>query len=263
MSKQITVLITGATGNVGSKLRNHLGDRYALKLIDRDSCGDPDITEMDLSNWDDRIVQLFSDVDVVVHLAADPYDTKSWEELIPSNLDALANVFIAATMARVPRVIFASSNHVMGGYKNETGIGRWLTTKLAHKPGTHYESPVDNQCDSTPYGAMKLCGERLGRSYAQSTNAVCIAIRLGWVNRIGENQLQDLPSDADIWFKRMWLSTRDLGQLMEQAIKVSKPSKSFLVLNGMSDNENMVWDIEATKVELGYQPKDGFGLLSR
>jgi nucleoside-diphosphate-sugar epimerase len=252
-----TVLITGAQGNIGKKLRAHLSDRYTLKLLDINSGGDPDITVMDLSKWDDRILGLCSGVDAIVHLAADPYDNKSWLELMPPNLDALNNIFIAAVKAQVPRVIFASSNHTMGGYKDTERKGRWLTTELEPKPGTEYEGPGDTLNDSTPYGAMKLCGERLGLCYAQSTTGVCIAIRVGWVNRAGENRPEDLPEEANTWFKRMWLSTRDMCQLMEQSITVPKPPGTFLVVNGMSDNEGMVWDIDYTHKVLGYSPQDG------
>lgn len=255
-----TVLITGAQGNIGKKLRGHLSGLYKLKLLDMSSGGDSDITVIDLSQWDDRIPELFSGVDAVVHLAADPYDNKSWLELMPPNLDALNNVFVAAIKARVPRVIFASSNHAMGGYKNIQRSGRWLSTELEPKPGTQYNGPADTQNDSTPYGAMKLCGERLGLCYAQSAGGVCIAVRIGWVNRAGENRPEDLPTEADIWFKRMWLSTRDMCQLMEQAIIVPQSPGSFVVVNGMSDNEGMVWDIEYTRQVLGYLPKDGLTL---
>ncbi len=260
MSKQITVLITGAAGNIGKKLRMHLSGRYTLKLLDIAAASDPDLTSIDLSNWDDRLIDLFKDVDVVVHLAADPNDNKTWEELISSNLDALSNVFIAAIKAQVPRVIFASSNHVMGGYSIGSGEGRWLTTKLEHKPGTDYEAPPGNRCNSTPYGAMKLFGERLGKCYALTAGAVFIAIRIGWVNRIGDNRQEDLPADANVWFRRMWLSNRDMCQLMELAITVPKEPKSFLVINGMSDNQGMVWDIEDTSAILGYRPADSLKL---
>jgi len=108
---------------------------------------------------------------------------------------------------------------------------------------------------------MKLFGERLGKCYAVSAKAVCIAIRLGWVNRIGNNRPEDLPSEAPIWFKRMWLSTSDMCQLIEQAITVQKDPGSFLIVNGMSDNEDMVWNIEETKRLLGYAPNDGLKRL--
>lgn len=164
MTDNKTVLITGAAGNIGKKLRAHFGDRYTLKLLDIKPQGDPSVVVMDLSIWDDRLVELLEGVDVVVHLAADPNENKSWEELIAPNLDALNNLFIAAIKARVPRVVFASSNHAMGGYADETGDGRWLTTELEHKPGTKHEwtrgrfTWTISSLDSTAYGAMKISG---------------------------------------------------------------------------------------------------------
>ena len=274
-------MITGASGNIGKKLQANWQGRYTLRLLDRHQSENEAVALIDLSNWSDSIVQHFQGADVIVHLAADPYDTKSWKELIAPNLDTLCNVFLAAMKARVPRVIFASSNHVMGGYKNDAGSGRWLTTELDPKPGTNYESSLydssseDNetsQClssrangesprlNSTPYAAMKLFGERLARSYASACDAVAIAIRIGWVYREGDNRPEDLPPEADLWFKRMWLSTADMTQLIEQAIAVPLPAKTFLVVNGMSDNENMVWDIENTRSILGYKPADGLKL---
>jgi nucleoside-diphosphate-sugar epimerase len=257
MKKKQTILITGASGNVGKKLRAHLEGRYELRLLDNDTAGDSKIVGMDLGTWDEGLIDILSGVDVLVHLAADPSDAKPWEELISSNLDALSNVFAAAVITRVSRVVFASSNHVMGGYSGRSDAGRWLSTKLDHLPGTLYDWPGFGVCDSTPYGAMKLCGERLTRAYAQCANAVGIAVRLGWINKIRENRPEDLPANASRWFKQMWLSTDDLCQLMEQAIVVPKEPKTFIVVNGMSDNEGMVWDIEETKQLLGWVPKDG------
>jgi len=252
-----TVLITGAQGNIGQKLQAHLQGRFTLKLLDKNAGGNADVIVVDLSRWNDRLVDLFRGVDAVVHLAADPNESRSWGEIIPPNFDALINVFAAATKANVPRLVFASSNHVMGGYKDAEGKGRWLTTDLDPKPGTHFEWTPGRLSDSTPYAATKLFGERLGYCYTQSTSGVCIALRIGWVNAAGENRPEDLPADAPTWFKRMWLSTRDMCQLVERAITVEQPPHSFHVVNGMSDNAGMVWDIDHTRQVLGYIPQDG------
>src|SRR5262245_19976200 len=47
-----TVLITGASGNLGTKLRNQLQGRYELCLLDRNPRGDAAIRSADLSIWD-------------------------------------------------------------------------------------------------------------------------------------------------------------------------------------------------------------------
>src|SRR5437763_875208 len=114
-----TVLITGAAGNLGSKLRRHLEGRFDLRLLDVDPRGDSAIVRADLSRWDAAWVDHFCNVDVVVHLAADATAQQTWPKLIGPNVDAVANVFEAAGQEAVDRVVFASSNHVMGGYKDD------------------------------------------------------------------------------------------------------------------------------------------------
>ena len=113
-----TVLITGACGNIGRKLRAAWADVYDLVLIDKAAPqDDPDVIAADLAILDDDWITHFHGVDTVVHLAANGDEFAPWEELIGPNLDALANVFHAAALAGVERVIFASSNHVMGEYQ--------------------------------------------------------------------------------------------------------------------------------------------------
>src|SRR6266404_4599910 len=131
------VLITGATGNLGSKLRRHLEGRYALRLLDIDPCGDRAVHHADLGCWDRGWVDQFEGVDVVVHLAADPTAHQSWTNLIGPNIDGTIHVFEAAVQGRVKRVVYASSNHVMGGYQDEREPAR-LTTEIPPRPGTHY-----------------------------------------------------------------------------------------------------------------------------
>ncbi len=81
-----------------------------------------------------------------------------------------------------------------------------------------------------------------------------VAVRIGWVWR-GANRPQDLPPDREEWFRRMWLSNRDYCQLMERCISADL-SERFVVVNGMSANRGMRWDIEKTQRLLGYEPQD-------
>ena len=244
-----TVLVTGAAGNLGAKLHRHLEGRYDLRLLDRDPGGDHAIHAADLSRWDEAWVRLFAGVDAVVHLAADPTAIRDWPELIAPNIDATIHTYEAAARCGVRRFVFASSNHVMGGYKDEAGA---ITPEMPPRPGTHYYSGGEAR-DSTPYAAAKLFGERLGACYAESRGLSVVAVRIGWVWR-GENQPWDLPSDREAWFRQMWLSNRDYCQLMERCI-VAELSERFVIVNGMSANTGMRWDLTATK-RLGYVPRD-------
>jgi len=252
MAERKTILITGAAGNLGAKLRLHLEGRYTLRLLDINPLCDPGISRADLARYTLDWVEHFRDVDTVVHLAADPTAHQTWTQLIGPNIDALINVFQAAAMMKVRRVVYASSNHVMGGYKDLAEPAR-LTTELAPLPGTRYVVDSEER-DSTGYGSAKLFGERVGKCYSDIPGLSVIAVRIGWV-KVGANRPQDIPPERGSWFKLMWLSNRDFCQLIEKCI-LADPKLRFAVINGMSANTGMRWDIEYTKKLVGYEPLD-------
>ena len=62
-----TVLMTGAGGNIGSKLRAHFSTlEWTLRLLDVDARGDAEIQAVDLAEWNDAWVAQFVDVDTVI-----------------------------------------------------------------------------------------------------------------------------------------------------------------------------------------------------
>jgi uronate dehydrogenase len=187
-----------------------------------------------------------------VHLAADPTAHQTWPNLVGPNVDAVVNVFLAAVRAGVRRVVYASSNHVLGGYLDDPEAGR-LTTDLPPRPGARYVSNGEPR-DSSAYGSAKLFGERVGKCFAEAHGLSVIAVRIGWV-RPGENRAEDVPPERGPWFRLMWLSNRDYCQLMERCLLADLPAP-FVVVNGMSANTGMRWDLGATRRLLGYEPQD-------
>jgi len=251
MSEAKHVLITGAAGNLGTKLRQHLQGRYPLRLLDIDTRGDQAVMAADLSRWNEGWVDQFRGVDVVIHLAGNPKAHASWPEVIGPNIDATIHVFQAAVLTGVSRVIFASSNHVMGGYQEDPNPAV-LMTDTVPRPGTRYMVEGERR-DSTPYAAAKLFGERLGKCYAEAHGLSVIAVRIGWV-RPGENLAREIPPERGPWFRLMWLSNRDFCQLMERCILADLPMP-LTVINAMSANTGMRWDIDSTRQLIGYEPR--------
>jgi NAD(P)-dependent dehydrogenase (short-subunit alcohol dehydrogenase family) len=240
-----TVLITGACGNIGRKLRSAWADVYDLVLIDRAATeDDPDVIAADLSILDDDWITHFHGVDTVVHLAGNGNEFAPWDELIGPNLDALANVFHAAALAGVERVVFASSNHVMGDYQNH-GDGP-ITVDMEPRP-------------DGPYGVTKLVGERLGRSLARAFDLTFIALRLGWIQE-GKNRPESLPHE---WSRQMWLSNADLVRLFDCAVEAEIEDRSFVLVNGMSRNHGMRWDLSEAAELLGFLPEDDAFAVNR
>lgn len=253
MSRPTKILITGAAGNLGQKLVDHLQGRFSLCLLDKKTIESrPEIEQVDLSDWDKSWVDRFQGIDVVVHLAGDPMAKQTWPNLLAPNVDALINVFQAAVQQGVQRLIYASSNHVMGGYKDRPDPWK-LTPHLPPLPGAQYITDGEPR-DSTPYASAKLFGERLGAQLSQSTPLSVIAIRLGWTPP-GDNLVSAIPANRDPWFRQMWLSNRDYQQLMEKAI-LADPSIRFALVHGMSSNTGMRWDLTDTCEILGYHPQD-------
>lgn len=233
-----TVLITGACGNIGRKLRAAWAETYDLVLLDiAPGPEDSDVIAADLAELSDEWVDLFEDVDTVVHLAANPDEFATWDELERPNLDALSNVFHAAALGGVERLVFASSNHAMGGYRELGDMP--ITVDLPPRP-------------DGPYGATKLMGERMGRSLAQAFHLSFVALRLGWIQP-GANRPETLP---DEWARAMWLSNLDMVRLFECAIEAELGERGYVIVNGMSNNRGMRWDLTETEQWLGYIPED-------
>lgn len=233
-----TVLITGASGNLGAKLCAHFSALgWSMRLLDIASHGDDAITTADLTAWDGNWVERFDKVDTVIHLAGRPSPRSSWESVVRYNFDMTQNVYEAAVRGRARRLIFASSNWVMAGHRFD------LSPLRTDMP----------PCPVNPYGVSKLVGERLGRSYHERHGLEVICFRIGYC------QEADNPPGRSMgmgkWGQSMWLSNRDLCHGMERAVLAE--NIGFKVLNLMSDNPGMRWDIATTSETIGYLPRDG------
>jgi uronate dehydrogenase len=231
-----TILITGAAGNIGAKLTTHFREAgtYDLRLLDR-APGDG-IVQADFGDWDDAWAKHFAGVDTVFHLAGNPSGRTSWASAKRDNMGGTAHVLRAARDAKVRRVVFASTNQVMLGYRFKAGS---VTTDLPPAP-------------LSPYGISKFACEELGRAFHEETGIDFLAMRIGYFNR-GEN-LPGAHLHIGAWGQSMWLSNRDMIQFAEKAIEA--PSFGFAIVNLESNNIGMRWDLEHTRKIVGYVPLD-------
>jgi nucleoside-diphosphate-sugar epimerase len=230
------VVITGATGNLGGKLRAHLAavGSYELVLIDLVAGGAHDILPADLNDLAGGWPDLLRGADVVVHLAGEPRQLLEWRQLQTANIDTTLALFDAAARHGVQRVIYASTNMVMDGYR---GTSTRITSFLPERP-------------TSLYAASKLVGERVGRIFSDRHELSVINLRIGMI-RPGTNPP---PLGMDVWEQRKWLSNGDFCRAVERAIEAS--GVSFATLNLMSDNEGMTWDLEEAQQTIGFVPAD-------
>jgi nucleoside-diphosphate-sugar epimerase len=277
----VHIVITGAGGNLGSKLTAHLQSAPWCSIITgidprplTDS-GKLRAVSADLRDpYDRRWIDPTRQADAVVHFAAqNPAPDSNWVEATQS-IDMTMNLLQWAGQARC-RFVFASSNHVMGGYKDAPlPPGHQLTSVTPPRPGTRYFDGDDYRTP-TAYGASKLMGERAVAARCASSLLTGVNVRIGWVqpgeNRPGTIDLRGagqrtgpaLPDQEEIdrgmaWFRGMWLSNRDFLQLMERAITAPAdhwPSRA-IVVNGTSNNTGTLWNLDDGRRWLGYAPVD-------
>jgi len=177
-------------------------------------------------------------VDTVLHIAADPSPWASWGSIQRLNLDLLFNVMAAAQQQGVRRVVFASSNYVVAGYRFRDDR---LTTTLEPRP-------------INAYGASKLVGERIGKMFAERYGLSFIAFRIGVCQRHNDNRHGPwIPFGH--WGQAMWVSDRDLCRAFERAVEDT--TIQFGVYNLVSSNKGMRWDLDGLRRDLGFEPMDG------
>ena len=103
------VLITGMSGLIGGLLRRHLEKvgGYELSALNRRPVEGVECFQADIADLE-AIKPAFEGLDVVVHLAA-YVGSGDWEEHLSANVIGVYNVYEAARLAGVKRVVFASS----------------------------------------------------------------------------------------------------------------------------------------------------------
>ena len=231
-----TILITGAAGNIGTKITRHFRETtdHELRLLDRSGGGD--ILAADFGDWNEDWARHFIGVDTVIHLAGNPSGRTSWASAKRDNIAGTQHVLRAAREAGVRRVIFASTNQVMLGYRFAAGP---VTTDMPPAP-------------LSPYGISKFACEEIGRAFHEETGIDFLALRIGYFQR-GEN-LPGAHMAIGEWGQSMWLSNRDMNQAMDKAIAAAP--FGFAIVNLESNNAGMRWDLEHTQKVIGYVPLD-------
>ena len=219
-----TVLITGATGDVGTHLARELAGKYKLRLSDKRPLKAKNFIKADVSKMSDAL-KITKGVDAVIHLGG--YSVEGpWEGILKANIIGTYNIFEAARKNGVKRILFPTSNHAVGFYRRDQTIDH----KVYPKPDGRY-------------GVSKVFGEALGSLYADKSGMEVFLMRIGNVN----------PKPLDKRRLSIWLSPRDLAQLV--MIGIDHPDIRFEIVYGVSGNKRSWYD-NSNATRLGYRPVD-------
>jgi len=239
----LKILITGINGLIGNVLRDAFQNRYEVYGLDLEGEFSDRVLSADLSDYQQtaRVLNQVGPMDAIIHLAGDPSVQASWESVLSANIIGTRNIFEAARECGVPRVVFASSNHATGAYH---GFEPNLNTFT--QPQSPKISPSDPVRPDSDYGVSKVFGEALARYYADRWDIKAICLRIGAV-------LKDDDPTANSQNRKIWLSHRDLIQLVEKSLSTNV---TFGIYYGVSNNQGAFWDIHNARADLGFEPVD-------
>jgi Nucleoside-diphosphate-sugar epimerases len=240
------VYITGVTGNIGRVLAQGLANAYELRGNSRSGAPVEGVRVSKGNITDGEFMRReLEGVDTVIHLAGDPSPGASWQSVLENNIDGTYQVYEAARLAGVRRIIFASTNHVTG-----------ILTERAVEMDEHTPFYPD-----TLYGVSKAAGEALGRFYAERYGLSVLNFRIGWfLGHRDEKSIVDLFKNRKDAYPLMWLSPRDCIQAHRCGIEAPDELKfgSYYI---MSNNRDALWDMTNAREELGYEPQDDLAAL--
>lgn len=226
-----TIAITGAAGKTGRVVVRHFID-HDYTVIPIDSFGQPGsygefsrefavgLVRADLTDYG-QTVDVLTGADAVVHLAAIPApglfpDSTTFHENTAMNY----NVFAAAQLHKIDRVVWASS---------ETTIGLPFDTPPRYAPidEDHYPFPT------SAYALSKVVGETMAVHFAEWTGGAYIALRLSNVH-VPENYpaVRGYQDDFAIRRGNLWgyVDARDVAQACQKALTAELVgAHSFLI----------------------------------
>ena len=239
------ILITGATGLIGTALIAHTSNRYTFRALNRRPLSTIECHRADIADYD-AILPAFDDIHTVVHLAA--HIQNQPDAIFNANLQGTTNVINAALNTGVHRIVFASSGSVMSGYAQLSPYKELLSGDYDALPESW---PIlTHQSPLRPvglYAASKVWGEEFGRECASQHQLSVLCLRFGRVNP--ENRPTQPREYA------VWCSHRDAVQAIDKAIAAPADLRfgTFFV---NSDNRYGYRDLERGRKLLGYVPED-------
>lgn len=226
-----TVLYTGGTGRMGRVIREGLAGRYErVVLYARSTPDEPlhpgeEVVLGDLSDLD-RLTEAAAGADVIVHLGG-VADEASYEEIRTANIDGTYHVYEAARRAGVRRVVYASSNHIVGFHP----ASEILDETASLRPDTYY-------------GVSKAFGEATASLYHDKWGVESVLLRIGTFRPAPEDQRQ----------LALWLSWPDGVELVRCSIE--NGPVGCQVVYGCSANTTRWWNADAGWAAIGFIPKD-------
>lgn len=241
------VLITGVSGLIGGILARHLRETggYEITALNRRPVEDFPCLQADIADLD-AIRPAFDGIDTVVHMSA-VTGFADWGGNLSANIIGVRNVYEAARLAGVKRVVFGSSGAAIGGFSLVPPYDAIAEGRYDDVPDEWTKIRHDQVRPLGIYGAAKAFGEALGRHYSDAYGLSVLCVRIGSVKVV---DAPDNPHRVSYY-----LSHRDLLQMLVKCIEAPE-SLVYDIFMAVSDNRWTYYDLEHARDALGYEPLD-------
>jgi nucleoside-diphosphate-sugar epimerase len=219
------IAVTGGSGKVGRALVKDLKEHgFDVTNLDLNRSGDLDCRTQQIDLCDlGHTVDALSEQDGVIHLAAIcQARTVPQAETFRVNLISTFNVFHAAKLLKMPRVVWASSETTLGLAWSKSNPPKYVPIDEDHFP--HSDSL---------YALSKQFGEEIAGWYAQRNPISFVGLRFS--NVMNEADYRDFPGYWGDPLKRVWnlwayIDSRDAAQACRLALAADvKGSENFII----------------------------------
>jgi nucleoside-diphosphate-sugar epimerase len=268
----VRIVVTGGSGKAGRwvvrDLRERGHDVLNVDVVHDGSahglCVVADLTDLG------QVRDVVDGAEAVVHLAAVPApEIRPTGETFRNNVLSTYNVFAAANAARVRRVVWASSETVLG-------------LPFDRPPDF---APIDETITPRPessYALSKLCGETMAEQFARRTGVAYLALRISNIMEPADYaRFPTWQGDAAIRKWNLWgyVDVRDVAQAIRRGLDadvdgapvcivaaadtvMERPSADLMAeafpdvpLRRRIDGRETLLAIERARELLGYEPE--------
>ena len=243
------VLVTGMSGLIGSVVRERLGHLYQLSALNRRVVPGVPTTLANVANLD-AILPAFDGVDAVVHLACHIGADDEWDAMLSANIAGTYNVYEAARLSGVNRVVLGGAAGVVMFYQKEAPFGAIIEGRYDEAP---FPPPtITRNWPVRPfniYGCTKVWSEAVARYYADAHGIASVVLRIG---RVPHDDRPAPGRDRDFV---TWCSHRDIARAIQRGLDAPL-TEPYVVVDAVSRNRWGIWDYRYAEEAIGYVPQD-------
>lgn len=221
--------MTGAAGGIGKQIRaslTNLAQTVRLSdIVPLDAAGPhEELHPCDIRDAE-AVRAMVRGCDAILHFGGISVEGRA-DQIHEININGTYNMYEAARKEGAGRILFASSNHVIGFHTRETR----LTASSPIRPDSNY-------------GVSKAYGEALAQLYWSKYGIETLIVRIG----------SCFPEPKDRRMMATWMSAGDMTRLIGRMLDV--PRLGCPIVYGVSDNPQSWWDNSETAY-LGWVPQD-------